>query len=189
MDVQEAFDTLLTHLCQALKNAQIAGERAFKEGRFEEAQEAAQRGQEIQSRLQKLEALQREWAGLFGGEPVPVPRAIYQIRKQPLHSLKVPQYRLPILAVLEEMGGKGRMQEVLRRLEDLLKNRLRDLDWELLSDGRTIRWQKAAQWARHIMVREGLLASDSPWGVWEITDAGRAYLQEHRAELPSLLGG
>ncbi|MEM7820360.1 MAG: winged helix-turn-helix domain-containing protein, partial [Candidatus Aenigmatarchaeota archaeon] len=33
-----------------------------------------------------------------------------------------------------------------------------------------------AQWARNAMVKEGLLASDSPRGVWEITAVGRRWL-------------
>ena len=80
------------------------------------------------------------------------------------------------------MGGRGQVQEVLDRVETMVKDRLRGVDWQVLSDGRTIRWHNTAQWVRYKMVQQGLLASDSPRGVWEITEAGRTYLREHRDE-------
>ncbi len=190
MDIQTAFETLLSHLRQAQREVQNAGERAFKEGRFDEAKRAAQRGEEIHSRIQQLEALRREWARLLGGEPLSVSERSYRRTERPPRGLKVHQdeYWVPILAVLEEMGGRGRVKDVLNRLGELMKHRLSDIDWGVLSDGRSIRWQNTAQWARHDMVKAGLLAPDSPQGLWEITEAGRAYLQEHRAELAALLG-
>jgi hypothetical protein len=30
------------------------------------------------------------------------------------------------------------------------------------------------------MVNEGLLASDSPWGIWEITEKGREFYKENK---------
>lgn len=36
-------------------------------------------------------------------------------------------------------------------------------------------------WERYRMVREGLLKQESPRGVWEITEQGHIYLQEHSA--------
>jgi len=49
-------------------------------------------------------------------------------------------------------------------------------DQPLTSDPKMPRWRNAAQWARNAMVNEGLLASDSPRGVWEVTAAGRKWL-------------
>uniref|UniRef100_A0A7C3EZC1 Restriction system protein Mrr-like N-terminal domain-containing protein n=1 Tax=candidate division WOR-3 bacterium TaxID=2052148 RepID=A0A7C3EZC1_UNCW3 len=43
----------------------------------------------------------------------------------------------------------------------------------MASDPETIRWRNAAQWARYNMVKQGWLKSNSPRGVWEITEAGR----------------
>lgn len=182
VDTKEAFDVLLNELRQALKNAQDAGTRAFQEGRFEEARVAAKRAEAITGELKKLEALQRQWSTLTQGTKAPKPKG----RRVP-RGTKTPQeaFYLPILAALEEMGGGGRVQEVLDRVEARMKDRLRDVDWQLLSDERTARWRNTAAWARYEMVQQGLLASDSPRGVWEITEAGRAYLQEHQAELSS----
>lgn len=37
--------------------------------------------------------------------------------------------------------------------------------------------RNTAQWARNSMVKEGLMASDSPRGIWEITDEGEQWLE------------
>ena len=38
-------------------------------------------------------------------------------------------------------------------------------------------WKNNARWARQILVNEGLMAPDSPRGIWEITPAGREALK------------
>jgi hypothetical protein len=58
---------------------------------------------------------------------------------------------------------------------------LKEVDYDpLASDPDLPRWRNAAQWARSMMVKEGLLKADSPRGVWEIADKGRAVLQESK---------
>lgn len=87
-------------------------------------------------------------------------------------------YYVPILKVLEEMGGSGSVAEVLERVHQLMKPVLKDVDYQPLTSNPDIpRWRNTAQWARKNMVIEGLLKNDSPYGVWEITDAGRRWLK------------
>ncbi len=81
---------------------------------------------------------------------------------------------LPLLQVLIDVGGSGKAAEVLERLGKLMKPVLKDVDFDpLASDAKNLRWRNTAQWARNMMVRDGLLKPDSPRGVWEITDSGR----------------
>ena len=87
------------------------------------------------------------------------------------------EYRIPILEALLEKGGKASQREVFEIIEQKMEKNFNHLDLETLSDGYTKRWQKMAAWQRYIMVKEGLLRSDSPRGVWEITDQGREYLR------------
>jgi len=83
-------------------------------------------------------------------------------------------YYQPILQALNESGGSARVNDVLERVEQLMKGVLREVDYEPLpSNTEMLRWRNTAQWARDAMVREGLLKSNSPRGVWEITEAGR----------------
>jgi restriction system protein len=179
VETNEAFETLLSQLRQALKQTQDIGARAFQESRFDEAQAAGKRCEEITAQIRHLENLQQRWPGLVHSAEPPKakPKRLPRGKKTPPKAFWV-----PILIALEEAGGRGTVQEVLAHVERLMKHRLKKIDWEILSDGRTVRWRNTAQWGRNDMVKQGLLASDSPRGVWEITEAGRAYLREHRAE-------
>jgi hypothetical protein len=83
------------------------------------------------------------------------------------------EYKLPIIESLVEMGGSGRMSNVLDRVYGKIKDRLRQKDFEMLASGTAIRWKNRAQWERQKLKSEGYLKKDSPRGIWEITDEGR----------------
>ncbi len=94
--------------------------------------------------------------------------------------VKTPQeaFRIPILRALVSMGGRGKVSDVLDRVEPLVAGQLRAVDREPLpSDHRQPRWRNSAQWARLELVTDGLLRSDSPRGVWEISEEGRRLLR------------
>jgi len=79
------------------------------------------------------------------------------------------------LKVLNELGGSAKVKDVLERLEQSMKEALKEVDYEPLTNG-TLRWHKEANFARYSMVKEGLLKANSPYGIWEITEAGRMSL-------------
>lgn len=177
MNVQEALDTLLAQLRAALKAAQDEGAEAMRRSDFPAARKAAERGEVIQKHMAQLEALRRDLPGLVGGPPQPASRATARAVKGSAtpHSA----YRIPILQALVEMGGRGTKSEVLNRVYRAMEHRLKDVDREMIPSGGDVRWRKAASWERYGMTRDGLLAADSPSGIWEITDKGREYLREH----------
>ena len=72
----------------------------------------------------------------------------------------------PILRVLKEMGGQGRTAVVVKRVGEIMQPVLCDVDYEGLASDAKPRWEKAVNWARDHMVRDGLLRSDSPRGTW-----------------------
>jgi len=104
-----------------------------------------------------------------------------QIKQKIKKGLKTPQsqYRIPILQVLTELGGRGEVNEILEKVYEKTKDKLNQIDLELLPSGNDYRWRNTAQWARNTMVNEGLLKKDSPRGIWEITEKGKNYLKEH----------
>ncbi len=107
------------------------------------------------------------------GKKQPVKRVMTTSLKQ---GLRTPNkaFKLPILQAVVQLGGSGRVDEVLGRVETLMKDQLNNYDYQPMpSDLRIIRWRNNAAWARFDLVHEGYLASDSPRGVWEITEAGR----------------
>jgi restriction system protein len=95
--------------------------------------------------------------------------------------LKTPQfeYRIPILEVLRERGGRGVANEVLKGVYEKMKDILQPGDLESISSGTEIQWRNSARWERNNMKELGLLERKSPRGIWEITEKGRNYLEEH----------
>jgi negative regulator of replication initiation len=84
-------------------------------------------------------------------------------------------FRRPILDAVEELGGKARVTDVLKRVEQKMKSRLTQLDYSKVKSGLP-RWQVYARWLRLRLVHQGLLRGER--GYWEITDKGRAFLKE-----------
>lgn len=98
-------------------------------------------------------------------------RSKYSVKKTPSKA-----YWLPILETLSQLGGKGYTQEVLKIVFEKMKQQLTEDDLMPVHSARLLRWESSARRAHSEMAREGLLRGDSPTDVWEITEAGRAYL-------------
>lgn len=92
------------------------------------------------------------------------------------------EYYLPILEALVELGGKGRVSEVLGIVFNKMKNELTSDDLKEVPSGKDIRWENAAKWARWWLVNNGYLSNKSPYGIWEITTAGQKYLEKLKGE-------
>ena len=87
------------------------------------------------------------------------------------------EFVLPILRALDELGGSATIQKVLEKVGAAMNGQFRDVDYQpLKSDPGHPRWNNTAQWTRNTMVVEGLLKSNSPRGIWEMTGAGRKHL-------------
>lgn len=105
----------------------------------------------------------------------PTPRAGgagVQERAAPGSILSENEYELPILEELLRRGGSGHATEITDAVGERLKDRLTRLDRDRLTSG-DIRWRNRVQFTRLTLRKLGLLASDSPRGVWELTDKGR----------------
>ena len=87
------------------------------------------------------------------------------------------EYADPILQVLYELGGSARSREIIDRLPEKMGHLLRRRDYEPTKRG-DVRWRNRAQWARQALTDQGLLASDSPRGIWELSDRGRSRAKE-----------
>ncbi len=94
-------------------------------------------------------------------------------RAKPGALLRLEEYMEPLLSVLAERGGTAPAREVIDAVGDRLEGRLQATDMEKLSSG-AVRWENRTQFARLRLVEQGLLAKDSPRGVWSLTEFGRA---------------
>lgn len=101
-------------------------------------------------------------------------------RRMPVEKTPPREFRLPILEALEQLGGGGQMRDVLSIVYEKMEHRLTEDDLKQLPSGGDVRWRNTANWERYHMVQNGLLRDDSPRGMWEMSDAGREYLERMR---------
>lgn len=182
--MSSAFEILLEEVEAEIDFVNGVGSKAFEARDYNRAKEALQQAGVLTAFRDKVAALRTEWDALAAAaasqedeETKAERRNLGRLRK----GLRTPesQYRVPILRVLSDMGGSGKAADVLERVGEIMKPRLKPVDFEPLASGPdNPRWRNAAQWARNSMVKEGLLKSDSPRGVWEITEAGMQRLKE-----------
>lgn len=81
-------------------------------------------------------------------------------------------YTLPLLQALAESGGRAAAREAIDSVGKRLNGQLTQQDLETISSGE-VRWRNRVQFARLRLIEEGLIARNSPRGVWELTEQGR----------------
>jgi hypothetical protein len=91
------------------------------------------------------------------------------------------EYELPLLESLVELGGSGPASAVIELVGPKLDGRLTSADRSTLASGE-VRWRSRVQFVRIGLVKEGLIARESPRGIWEITDSGRERLRDRANE-------
>jgi hypothetical protein len=199
METQEAFASLLKAATAEFEKVQQEGSAYFARGDIAHVRESADRVERIKRLISSLEQIQSEWVSLLPDtpplrepqvdhspvppsnnktdvQPKPTPRTLYTRTPSGIRTNQT-QFEIPILQVLVEMGGKGRVQNVLDRLEKKMDAVLNDTDRQLLQSRGEVRWRNTASWARVILGHSGYLSSTSPQGMWEITSEGRRYLE------------
>jgi len=90
---------------------------------------------------------------------------------------KTPQrdFRLPLMKVLFDLSGTAEVKDIREKMLPVMKSRLTEDDYEPVSTGEE-RWWNAICWERSDLVKAGLFRDDSPRGVWELSDEGRAFV-------------
>ncbi len=178
-EVNEAFEILLEEI-EAVANAlNEAGAEAFRAGDYDKARSLIEEATRLAEFREKVKALQKEWLGLFARVPRQKRQTGQKAKRRLPRGLRTPEdaFRRPILEALVELGGRAPIGEVLNRVEQKMEGVLNRYDYESLpSDPRSPRWRNTAQWCRNTLVREGLMKSDSPHGIWEIAEEGQKWL-------------
>jgi restriction system protein len=185
-NVQAAFEMLLEEIEAEIDFINGVGAKAFEKRDYDRAKEALEHAGKLTAFRDKAVALKKEWDGFTVIEVDEEDQRAAQKQRQNLGRLgrgmrtREEAYYVPILQVLSEMGGSGKVAEVLDRVGKRMKGVLKKPDYEPLASGPdNPRWRNAAQWARNSMVNEGLLKKDSPRGVWEISDKGKSHLEQN----------
>jgi len=179
-DVNRAFEILLEEIELVANNLNEEGAAAFKAGNYDAARHAIEEATRLADFRDKVKALQKEWASLVVKRPQREAKARLLGKSRLPRGLRTPEeaFRRPVLEALVELGGKAPIGNVLDLVGEKMKAILTKYDLEPLpSDRKRIRWRNTAQWCRNTLVREGLMKSDSPYGIWEISGSGRKALQ------------
>lgn len=187
-NVDAAFDILLEEIEAEIDLVNRIGARAFEGRNYDDAQDALERAGRVVALRDRTADLRREWAALAGPRVVDEETPGEHTQRRDLgrlrRGLRTPEeaYYRPILQALVEMNGRALMGQILDQVGQKMKGVLRDVDHQpLASDPALPRWRNAAQWARNSMVQKGLLRDNSPRGTWEISEAGKRWLQEGEA--------
>ena len=186
-DVGAALHLLRDALAEEAQRINEEGAKAMKAGDYPTAEGVLDFAKRLLAFRSRVEGLGKEWAELEGlrdksSEEVQQIVSKRFFGRRPSGDI-TPQieYCRYILEVLVEMGGGGKTDDVLESVGKKMKPVLKPKDYEPhKSDAKQIRWRNTAQWARNLMVNEdGRMKKKSPRGVWEISEAGRAWLKKH----------
>lgn len=177
-EVFEAFEILLEEIettIVILKDKQVS---SIENGAYDNAKKIIEQISALEKFRDKVKNLQKEWQKSFSSlfaKTSNKRKSKNKLKK----GLRTPEdaFRIPILEALVEVGGAASVSKVLELVESKMKNILNQYDYLPLSSN-TVRWKNTAQWCRNTMVKEGLLISDSPRGIWKISEKGREYLKK-----------
>ena len=183
-DVLDWFNGLLEEINNAISAAKETAAQALREDNDDRMRLFVERTIAMKKCMEHVKALRKEWATI---ETISIPRkhAIKNKKASPSTRIKKGEmtpdkdYVIPILGVLEAMGGRGEVKDVISHLYDVMKWQFKPVDLTPLSSSGENRWIKTANWARYNMKEGGLLKSNSPRGIWEISEKGREYLKKH----------
>jgi len=186
-EIIPAFDLLLEELAAIIPELNKQGKQLLDENKYSEAKEIIDKAQGVMAFQGKVKTLREEWLEM----EVPQTKISVRNRKKKgsrMTTTKLPkglrtndnEFRIPILQALVKLGGSAKRQYVFDELEMIMSDQLNDYDWQPLpSNKRSVRWKNSAAWARQDLVDMGYLSSNSPNGIWEITEAGKTALEEN----------
>ncbi len=188
-NVGTAFEMLFEEIKAHIAAADQTGAAAFQRGDYDAVTRMAAKAKSMKEFMDRVDSMRQEWAALVGptasiqktpSKPTSPGRRTSPDRLRPGLRTSLEDFYRPILTATVELGGKARAAEVVERVGAMLRNTLTEADLKPLpSNPAVTRWHNGAHWARLKMVEQGLLRRDAPYGIWEITDAGRQYLAKN----------
>jgi restriction system protein len=185
-DVGAALNLLRDALGEEEQRIRSEGAQAMHSGNYDTATAVIDFARRLLAFQSRVEDLEKEWEKLeeLRDRATPEVQQIVSKRffgRKPSGEITPYQdYCRPILEALVEMGGSGRTCDVIDRVGEKMKGILKAKDYEPhASEARQIRWRNTTQWARNYMVNaDGRMKKGSRNGLWEISDAGRSWLNK-----------
>ncbi|MBN1901395.1 winged helix-turn-helix domain-containing protein [Candidatus Sumerlaeota bacterium] len=182
-DALEWFDELIHEIRKAVDMTRGAASNAVLKSNDNEARLLIEQAEAMEKCGKQVETLRKEWASI---KKISLPRKYVRKKSGALSGSRLKkgqrtpekEFVLPILRVLESMGGGGKVKDILTKVHQEMKGKLKPIDITPLTKDGKPRWFNTGQWARNSMVNEGLMKKNSPRGIWEISDKGRESLKK-----------
>lgn len=185
-DVSTALALLRDSLAEEEQRIRNEGAKAMQGGDYNTATSVIDFAKRLLAFQKKVEGLVAEWGELELLRDTASPE-VQEIVSKRFFGKKRKGEITPhtdfypyILKTLVEMGGSGKTALVLDQVGEKMKGVLKALDYAVLpSDGKSIRWRNAAQWARNTMVNDDGRMKKTKNGIWEISPHGSAWLKKN----------
>ncbi|MCS7001070.1 MAG: hypothetical protein RML15_09030 [Bacteroidota bacterium] len=184
--LEEAIEQLAAALSRTIEDAATIAAKAFKRQLSMPFDAVTTLQAALGDLERKINTIRQEVTHLLDeypilreqSKPMLPPKTVHP--KKPLRKEHTPQraFRCAILQALLELGGSAKMNQAIDRVYLLMKDKLKPGDFVHTLSGRE-KWWSNVQGEKNTMKIEGLLRSDSPWGIWEISDEGRRYYEQH----------
>ena len=184
-EVETAFEITLEEIEEVIEAINQETFTALGKREFDKSLELVEVARQMTEFRDRVKQLQMEWGKLARVKYISKSsKTKKRSRRRLSKGLRTPEnvFRIPILRALVKLGGTATVSEVLEEIAEPMAPLLNSYDYSLLSSSDLPRWQNTAQWARYEMVKEGLIAAESPRGIWEITQRGRDFLKKHTSE-------
>ena len=176
MSVMNAFHDLMSALQESLQTAKTSGAHAFESGDFELAQKAADRGKALQAILEAADGLKMQWERLEDVDEDVEDSWEVEVGAEPSQDDLI----FPVLYVLDQAGGNAPSEEILDRVEGLLREKLTAEEFASLSENWSGPLRGSALKLGRKMTRKGLIHTKGQAGHWNLTPQGRMSLLEQQ---------
>lgn len=150
-EVVPTFDMLLEELDAIVTHLNQQGAQLMQAKDYAQAREVIAKAEGVLVFQAKVKALQEEWVQMAvpptrktSKMKKPVKRTMTKLLKQ---GLRTPNeaFQLPILQALVQLGGVGRVSEVLDLVEKIMKDQLNQYDYQTIpSNPKVLRWRNNA---------------------------------------------
>lgn len=184
-EVYDAIEIVLEEIESVVVALKEEGADAFLKDEAGKVNDSLNRIEKVKNFRESVKTLQVECKQVFTQDFTKAGKAKKRNNATRLkRGLKTPEdcFRKPILEALSELNGSASVRKVLDHVNKKMENTLNEHDRQKLPSTGQVRWENTAQWCRNSMVEEGLLANDSPKGVWKLSEKGKEMLTKWKNE-------
>lgn len=188
-DIHAALTLLSTEVRDEITRIRGEGADAMTGGDYDTAESVIAFAKDLDDFAAEVERLAGKWDTITDRheeEPEVVQKIVgtklFKGRARKGTTTPEEDYIIPLLRALEELGGEAKTADVIARVGEKMKSKLKEPDLlPLPSPPHMIRWENKTMWTRNTLVNTlGYMRNDTPRGIWAISDKGRNWLARQK---------